>query len=260
VDIGKIETHAVDINSRSKGTFMRIQILARTLFFLVSLVAIGCVTHQSGNATSTGNSLSFQPSPTPAQDAVNSVFAVTRQNLRGVFDAAKAIAGRGRTINLGEEQTVDVPAQALRGTEHLKLRIMFLSPLEQARAKGLEFGRGAPPGTPRDRRPAEDAALAEIFEERNQVKFIVSLDEPRDRDASIPNFSYLLLDKNGNRISPTKEPGPLIVPSTTTSIDIEPLIFPVFNDAIPNLTTAMNKMVLIVRVDSDEHRVEFQLR
>jgi hypothetical protein len=266
VDIGKIETHAVDINSRSKGTFMRSQIFARTLFFLVILVAIFSEMHQSGNANGTGTTLFCNPTPTPAQDAVNRVFAVTQQVLRRAFDAAKARGERNQTINLGQERSLDVSAQTLRGTESLKLRVKFFSPLDQARGKGLEFGRPrARPRTPRDRRALEESSLSTILDNRNQVTFSVWLDQPRDRDASIPSFSYALLDKDGNRITPTSEPGSLLLPerdlpaAAAMAETGSPLIFPVFNGAIPNLTTRMNTMVLIVRVESDEHKLQFQL-
>ena len=98
------------------------------------------------------------------------------------------------------------------------------------------------------------------------MTFSVSLDQPKDRDASIPTFSYALLDKDGNRISPTTEPGSLLLPETDllgAAAMLEtgsPLIFPVFNGTIPNLTTRMNTMVLIVKIDSDEHKLPFQLR
>jgi hypothetical protein len=244
---------------------MRIQILALTLFFLVILFATACATNQSGNANSTGNSLASQPAPPPAQDAVNRVFDVTQQNLRAAFDDGRALAQRSPTIHVGQEQSLNVSAQVLRGTETLKLTVTFLSPLDQARREGFERGGGAQPRTPVPT-PTEDTALTMFFENRSRVDFRVRLQQPSDSNAGLPTFSYALLDKDGDRIPPTEEPGPLLDNPESHGLlgDFDPagspLIFPVFNGAIPNLTSRMDTMVLIVRVDSDEHRLQFQLR
>jgi hypothetical protein len=244
---------------------MRIHILALTLFFLIILSATGCVTNQSENAKSTVNGLDAPTAPPPAQDAVNRVFDVTQQNLRAAFDDGRALAQRSPTLRVGQEQSLNLSAQVLRGTETLKLTVTFLSPLDLARREGFARGGGAPPRTPVPT-PPEDTALTMFFENRSRVDFRVRLQQPRDRDASLPALSFALIDKDGNQISPTEGPGPLLEnPESHDRLgDFDPagspLIFPVFKGAIPNLTSSMDTMVLIVRVDSDEHRLPFQLR
>lgn len=237
---------------------MRIQILVLT-FFLVILFAIGCATNQSGNANSTGNSLASQPPPPPAQDAVNRVFDVTQENLRAAFDDGRALAQGSPTIRVGQKQSLNVSAPTQRGTETLELTVTFFSPLDQARLEGFRLGRGAPSRTPRPP-PQENSAVTTIFDHRNEVRFEVQLGQPRERNAIIPTFSYALLDKDGNRISPTSEPDALLDEGHNLLVPPPTLIFPVFNGAIPSLTSRMDSMVLIVKVDSQEHRLQFQLR
>jgi hypothetical protein len=236
---------------------MKIQILALTLFFLVILFATGCGTNQSGNANATASSLASQLTPTPAQDSVNRVFDVTPQSLRAAFNDGRA--QRGPTLRVGQEQSLDVSAQTLRGTETLRLTVTFMSPLDQARREGFVNGRGAPPRTPRPE-PAENSALTTIFEHRNEVNFELEISQPRDHTAVLPTFSYALLDKDGNRIDPTSGGGPFLPEGPDLLTPPPPLLFPVLNGTIPNLTNRMDTMVLIVKVDSDEHRLQFQLR
>jgi len=237
---------------------MRIQILGLTLFLVVLVVAT-CATNQSGNANRTVSSFDSQASPTPVPETVNRVFDVTPQNVRGAFEDGRRLRTDPK---FGQEQSVDVTAQVLTGTETLKLTITFLSPLNLARRAGFHRRGESPP------RP-DDTELTTIFQNRSQVDFRVRLQQPRrDTQPNLPTLSYALLDKDGNPISLTDKPVTETLIDNRENHDLLqafepeglPLVFPVFNNAIPNLTNRMDTMVLIVKVDSDEHRLQFRLQ
>jgi len=238
---------------------MRIQILGLTLFFLVVLGVATCATNQSGNANRTVSSFDSQASPTPVPETVNRVFDVTPQNVRGAFEDGRRLRTDPK---FGQEQSVDVTAQVLTGTETLKLTITFLSPLNLARRAGFHRRGESPPGP-------DDMELTTIFQNRSQVDFRVRLQQPRrDTQPNLPTLSYALLDKDGNPISPTDKPVTETLIDNRENHDLLqafepeglPLVFPVFNNAIPNLTNRMDTMVLIVKVGSDEHRLQFRLQ
>src|SRR5262249_21115115 len=138
-----------------KGTLMTLQIFGCTLLCSVTLLAFSC----HGNSNSTTTTLASNPAPTPTQVTVNKIFAVTEKDLRQAYDDYEAKGEKKQTVSLGQKQSLFVTAQtSTGGTETLKLTVMFLSPLDQARNKGYQFGLVAKQRTPEDRKDSENAS------------------------------------------------------------------------------------------------------
>jgi len=242
---------------------MTLQIFGCTLLCSITLLAFSCHTNQ-GNGTAT--TVASNSTPTPTQESVNKIFAVTEKDLRQAYDDYEAKGEKQQTVSLGQKQSLFVTAKTFTGgTETLKLTVMFLSPLDQARDRGYQFGLVAKQRTPDDRKDSENASISLIRGDMNQVAFRVWLDQPKDPNASLPAISYELINKDGNRIKATTEPGGYLFSGKDLIGDVAmaeeglPLAFPLLNGTAPNLTNKMAKMVIVVKIDDGEANLEFKL-
>ena len=250
----------------SEGALMKIRYY--TLWLLLLIACFAVATNRLGASPSSSIKPTMKlayPSPTP-QETVPAIFNVTPKDARKAFDEYEARGEKGQQVGIGEKQTLTVVAQGSHGPENLKLTILFLPPLAQARQKGYEFGLVAKQRTPADRKDFEDTALKMIIQESNNVAFRVWLDQPKDSSATAPTLSFHLLDKVGQRINPTDEPtafvfsGKDLLGDMAIAQDGLPLIFPLRNGAAPNLTSKMNMMTVVLGMDGAERNLEFHLK
>jgi hypothetical protein len=248
-----------------KGTVMTLQIFGCTLLCSITLLAFSCHSDKA-NSNSTTATLAANSTPTPTQPSVHKIFAVTDKDLRQAYDDYEAKGEKQQTVSLGQKQSLFLTAQTFTGgTETLKLTVMFLSPLDQARGRGYQFGLVAKQRTPEDRKDSENASISLIRGDINQVAFRVWLDQPKDPNASLPSVSYELIDKDGNRIKATTDPGAPVLSGKDLIGDVAlaedgaPLTFPLLNGTAPNLTNTMTKMVVVVKIDAKEANLEFKL-
>ena len=243
---------------------MTLQIFGCTLLCSITLLAFSCDSNKT-NSKSTTTTLAANSTPTPTQPSVNKIFEVTDEDLREAYDGYEAKGEKQQTVSLGQKQSLFLTAKTITGgTETLKLTVMFLSPLDQARGKGYQFGLVAKTRTPEDRKDSEKASISLIRAAMNQVAFRVWLDQPKDANASLPSVSYELIDKDGNRIKATTDPGaPVFTGDLSGDVAMAeegaPLTFPLLNGTAPNLTNTMTKMVVVVKIDDKEANLEFKL-
>jgi hypothetical protein len=243
---------------------MTLQIFGCTLLCSITLLAFSCYSNE-GNSNSTATTLAANSTPTPTQESVNKVFDVTEDDLRKAYDSYEAKGEKNQTVSLGQKQSLFVTAKTITGgTETLKLTLMFLSPLDQARNKGYQFGLVAKTRTPEDRKAVEKAVISLIRADMNQIAFRVWMDQPKDPNASLPSISYELINKDGQRIKATTDPGAPVftghpIEDTAMAEEGSPLTFPLLNGTTPNLTNTMAKMVVVVKIDAKEANLEFKL-
>ena len=205
-------------------------------------------------------------STSPIDDVVNPAFVVAVDQLRQAFDDAELRGEKKQAISIGELKSVGISVQNQLGkTETLKLSILFLKPLEQARVKGYLFGTHAlgKPGS--DRKAIEDGDIATIVSNSKRVAFRVSLQSPRDEDSAIPPIAFSFTDKNGVRVSPIIRPGSLVAAGKDLigivglAEEGEQLAFPLFAGTAPNLTATMQKVSLIVEINGKEQSLDYTL-
>ena len=214
------------------------------------------------------DSIASAATSTPAgQAAPPAVFTATQDQLRKAFDDYELKGEAGQKVGLGESQSLSVLAQGSHGAETLKLTILFLSPVEQAKSKGYEFGLVAKQRTPDDRKDVESSSIATIMSGSGEVNFRVWLEQPKDADAAIPAISYKHLDKDGHPVNPSTQPDSYVVsPSKDLIGDVAiaedglPLVFPLKAGSVPNLTDKMDKMTLVVSLGGGERNLEFKLK
>ena len=246
---------------------------------LVSLVLIGIATagtHSKAQLSETpllaesGKWKSVptpSPTPIPGPTTLSQKFIVTATDLRKAYDAAELKGERKENISIGEEQSLNVTAQTgLNQAVPLKLRVEFLSPLDQARQSGYEFGLVARDRTPADRKSHEDAVIKRIVQNSNRATFMVRLLPVPDPDLNLPIISFSLVDWNGNEISPTTAP----TGSAGSSIDLihtflvqrvgQQLIFPLVDASGPRITNQMDTMNLVVRIDEQRQNLQYRLK
>lgn len=199
-------------------------------------------------------------------DVVNPAFVVTADQLRKAFDDAELRGEKKQAISIGELKSVDISVQNQLGKkETLKLSILFLKPLEQARAKGYLFGTRALGKSGSDRKEIEDGDIATIVSNSKRVVFRVSLQSPKDEDSAIPPIAYSLTDKNGGRIEPIVRPDSLVAAGkdllgiVELAEEGEQLVFPLFAGDAPNLTATMQKVSLIVEINGTEQGLDYVL-
>src|SRR6202040_3176395 len=90
--------------------------------------------------------------------------------------------------------------------ENLKFSVLFLTPLEQAKAAGYNFGLVARERTAADRKDFEDRLVSRIVAHSNELTFRVFLQQPKNEDVTIPTIAFQLLNANGNRVLPLSQP------------------------------------------------------
>lgn len=238
--------------------------LAFLLYSLVTAAALGTKSH---SPVVYGRTPGLAGTASPTQDVVNPAFVVTEDQVRKAFDEAELRGENNQTISVGEEHSANVVAQnPLGGTENLKLSVLFLSPLDQARAKGYEFGLVAKNRTPADRKDFEDRAVTTTTAGSNEVRFRLFLQQPKNADANIPSITFELVNQDGKRIAPTTLPGSMaaapkdLIGSIALALEGEPLAFPLFDGAVPSLTSKMKKMTLAVAIDGAAQNPEYRLQ
>ncbi|MDQ3666516.1 MAG: hypothetical protein M3410_08040 [Acidobacteriota bacterium] len=119
---------------------MRTQRFALTLILSAACFVAACQPQDSTSPNSSSATAALTESPSPTQDSVNHIFVVTEEQLRKAFNDYEAKGEENQDVSIGEKRAVDISVPSPHGTESLKLSIMFLPPLEQARHKGYEFG------------------------------------------------------------------------------------------------------------------------
>lgn len=233
---------------------------------LVFIVAAACQRDQSKSPNSSEMTLSIAAAASPTQDVVNSAFVVTADRVRKAFDDVELRGEKKQGISVGEEKAINLSAKDQLGkAETLKFSILFLTPLEQARAAGYSFGQNAKGKTAADRKDFEDRTISTVIANGNEVAFRVFLQQPKNEDVAIPSFAYRLIDKDGARVGPITEPSSLIalgkdLPGTVgLAQEGEKLTFPLFAGSVPNLTARMKKMTLIVEINGKEQGLEYAL-
>jgi hypothetical protein len=197
---------------------------------------------------------------------VNPIFTVTRDQVRQAFDRQELIGEKGQKVSIGQRRAVAIPAQGGEEPETLELAMLFLSPLAQAGLQGYKFGLVAKHRTPADRKAVEDLAISTVIGNVNEVMFRVFLNQPENKNVTIPFISFELLREDGSRIQPTTQPHSFVVDGRDilTALALaengQPLTFPTFTGPTPNLTAGMNTMTLVVKVDDEDTNLEFPLR
>ena len=198
---------------------------------------------------------------------VNSVFVITLEQVRNIFDDYE-VRGEGKhPVTIGERQVLNVSGKGRLGTaETLKLSVLFLPPAEQAKVDGYTFGLVAKNRTPADRKAYEDRSVGRITARSNEVSFRVYLDQPEDDSVNIPPIAFELMSQGGGRIRPTTQPtdylvgGRDIIAAAALAQNGQPLIFPLLSGSTPFLTNKMDQFSLIVNVDDVEETLAFQLK
>jgi hypothetical protein len=247
-----------------------------TLAALLSLACFSSTCQPDASApannssdTSPANSSARTTSPearsTPGALIINPIFDVTPDQLRAAFDDYESRGESGQHVSVGEEKSLNVTANGSHGPGTLKLRVLFLSPAEQARAKGYTFGLVAKQRTPDDRKAVENSSLSIISQRLNQVYFHVFLEPAGTDDESIPVISFELLNGDGQRISPKTQPtsysaGKDLIGSVALAEEGQELSFPLYNGTTPHLTNRMEKMSLIVHAGDTEQTLEYRLK
>ena len=251
-------------------------ILRHLMFATVLSLAYYSAACQPDNSAPSSNTVAASPSNSQARTAsnaasltaaagVNPIFVTTPDQLRAAFDEYELKGENKQTVGIGEEKSLTVTAQGAHGPESLKLRVLFLPPLEQAKAKGYSFGMVARQRTPDDRKDFENVSVSTISQRSDRVDFRVFLEQPKDDTATIPTISFELLDKDGQRVKPTTQPtsytaGIDIITAVALAEEGQELIFPLSNATSPYLTDKMDKMRLVVSIDAVEQTLEYRLK
>lgn len=241
--------------------------ISALIISLVFIVTAACQRDHSLSSGLSERTLSMAATASPTADLVNPTFVVTADQVRKAFDDAEIKGEKKQAISIGEEKSLVISVQDQLGKkEALKLSILFLTPLEQARAAGYSFGLNAKGKTAADRKDFEDGTISKIIASTNQVAFRVFLQQPASDDSSIPSIAFRLLDKNGGRIDPSVQPDSLIAPAKDLlgSVGLAQqggvLTFPLFAGSSPHLTTKMSMLSLIVEVDGKEQSLQYALK
>jgi hypothetical protein len=249
---------------------MTFRVLTLTILLSLAFYAPDCQpkpdkpSDNSGKAANSGNNngISTQPAATVI-GAVNPLFSVTEAQLRAAFADYVSRGEKKQKVAVGEERSADVSVEGTHGS--LKLRVLFLPPLEQAKARGYSFGLVAKQRTPEDRKAFEDVSIKRILQRTQQVDFRVFLQQANDDDAAIPTITFKLVDKDGQQINPTTQPtsytaGRDIITAVALAEEGQELSFPLFSGTHPYLTGEMDKMSLVVSVGGAEQTLEYRLR
>jgi len=243
---------------------MKLRTLTLTILLSLACYAPDCdpkpgpssVNSSKTTAPANANRSGTQPAAPAATGAVNPTFSVTEDQLRAAFNDYVSRGEKKQNVSVGEEQSASVNAQGA------KLRVLFLPPLEQAKAKGYTFGLVAKQRTPDDRKAFENVSVSRILQRTQQVDFRVFLEDDGGAD---PVVSFELLDKDGQRIKPTTKPGSFsagadIITAVALAEQGQELSFPLFNGTRPYLTDEADKMRLVVSVDGTQQTLEFRLK
>lgn len=246
---------------------MIFRVLTLTILLSLAFYAPDCQpnpdkpSNNSGKAENSGNQNGTSTQPAAALiGAVNPMFSVTEAQLRAAFADYVSRGEKKQKVAVGEERSADVSVEG----GSLKLRVLFLPPLEEAKARGYSFGLVAKQRTPEDRKAFEDVAIKRILQRTQQVDFRVFLQQTNDDDAAIPTITFKLLDKDGQRINPTTQPtsftaGRDIITAVALAEEGQELSFPLFSSTRPALTAEMDKMSLVVSVGGAEQTLEYRL-
>lgn len=248
---------------------MTLRVLMLTVLLSLAYYAPDCQpnpdksSNNSGKAGNPGNQNGTNTQPATT-GAVNPMFSVTESQLRAAFADYVSRGEKNQKVAVGEERSADVSLEGTHGSGSLKLRVLFLPPLEQAKARGYSFGRVAKQRTPEDRKAFEDVSIRRVLQTTQQVNFRVFLQQATDNNAEIPTITFKLVDNDGQRINPTTQPtsytaGRDIITAVALAEEGQELSFPLFNGTRPYLTGEMDKMSLVVVVGGAEQTFEYRL-
>lgn len=234
--------------------------------FAVFALLANCTYQNSAATMRKARTFSFVPSPSPATNVINAKFVVSESQVRKAFDEYELKGEKVLKVNIGEQHTLGVTAQGPLNSQSLSLSVNFLSPLDQARKFGYEFGLVAKTRTPADRKDVEDRMVGRIVQQSSQAAFMVKLLPVPSPDLDVPSISFTLLDQDGQKISATTQPSdysasPLdLFQAVALEEDGQELFFPVTSGSVPRITNKMDKMTLIVDVDGQQRQLDYSLK
>ncbi len=199
------------------------------------------------------------------------LFIFTDDSIRQAFNDYVPRGERNQSVVFGDQKTLNVTATDSFNpsrTENLKLTITFLPPIAQARKRGYEFGKVARGRTPEDQRAVETRAVNGIREKGgSEILFNVKLQAPGNENSVLPRINFLMVNSEGRRISPNKQPTEFtvgendIIGAVALAENGQDLIFALKAGDLPNITESMTKMMLLVIFNGEsEEAIEFQLR
>jgi len=206
------------------------------------------------------------PSFSLAANVINPKFVVISAQARKAFDDYELKGEKDLKVSIGEQQTSSVTVQGPLNVQSLTLSINFLSPLDQARKFGYEFGLVAKNRTPADRKDFEDRIVKRIVDQSSQAVFVVKLIPVPDADLNVPSISFTLLDFDGKPIDPTTHPDGYsaspkdIIGQVALEEDGQELIFPVTDGSVPRIIDKMQKMTLTVDVGGQPRKFDYSLK
>lgn len=231
------------------------------------LMVAACQRNQSSSPNTSEKTLRLAATASPTRESPHPAFLVNEDQVRKAFDDAELRGEKQQGISVGEEQSINITARDQLGRlENLKFSVLFLTPLEQAKAAGYAFGLVARDRTPADRKEFEDRVISRIAAHSNEVAFRVFLQQPTNEDATIPSISFRLVNVNGTRVEPLSQPNSYVPPprdiigAVGLAENGQPVTLPVFAGSSPHLTAKMKKMTLIVEVDETETSLDFALK
>src|SRR5258706_3731222 len=107
------------------------------LISLVFLLTAACRGNQPQPPSTSVRTSSMATTTSPIQESPHPAFVVTVDQVRQAFDDAELRGEKKQGINVGELASINVTAKDQLGRlENLKFSILFLTPLEQAKAAG----------------------------------------------------------------------------------------------------------------------------
>lgn len=200
------------------------------------------------------------PPVAAAQETLHPAFTFTEEQVHRAFADYENKGKRHEKVIIGEEHVVSVPAVGPLGNrESLKMSVVFMSPLWQARKSGYEFGIVARSRTDADRKDFIRAVINRLNRRSDVAYFEVTLEPPKDSNIGPPQVSFALLSRSGDRIEPSVRPQ-FVFPGRDILADrVEPLSFRVGSAASPLITNKLDKMVVVVDPGDGERRLEFNL-
>ncbi|MBV9925262.1 MAG: hypothetical protein JOZ96_09630 [Acidobacteria bacterium] len=203
----------------------------------------------------------FMAATAAAQETLHPAFTVTEDQLRKAFADFEKKGKRHERVTFGEEHAASVQVSGPTGNrESLKLSVVFLSPLWQARKSGYEFGLVARTRTEADRADFLRVVLQRIKSRAGLASFEVTLAPPRDSNVTPPQVSFVMLGSGGARIDPSARPQFDIPGRDILASPVETLTFKVGTAAAPLVTNKMEKLVVVVNPGEGEQRLEYDLK
>jgi hypothetical protein len=196
-----------------------------------------------------------------AQETLHPAFTVTEDQLRKAFADFEKKGKKHERVTFGEEHAASVGAAQPSGSrESLKMSVVFLSPLWQARKSGYDFGLVAQSRTEADRADFLRAVLNRINSRVGLAYFEVTLEPSKESNINPPQVSFVMLGNGGARIDPSARPQFNFSERDIIASRVEALTFRVGTAAAPLVTNKMDKLVIVVDPGEGEQRLEYDLK